>query len=76
MKLRGGIWVPDTSDAEILAAHTQSAASNQLDSRATLTDSLASKTLVVNRRVPVTETSSGDDVALDLAARFINAMTR
>ncbi len=76
MKLRGGLWVPDTSDAEVLAAHAKSLASDQLDSSALLADATAPNTLVVSRREPITATSSGDEVALDLAARFINAMMR
>ena len=66
MKLRGGLWVPDTSDAEALAAQVTVVATAPLDSK----DRESAAIFLEGQGKPVAAKSSEDTNALVLAARF------
>jgi len=75
MKLRGGLWVPDSSDAETLAAQVKRLSAAQ-DSSARLGEELAPQKFVAKKREPATAKSSEESVALSMTARFIRGMGR
>jgi|GEM_PF-5316732 len=71
MKLRGGLWVPDSSDAEVLAAHASRLASTPLDISAHLNDNMVGGLLVAKMHESSAASSAADSGTLDLAACFI-----
>jgi len=76
MKLRGGLWVPDSSDAEVLAAEYNALLSVGFDSGDRSEVGRSGEKLFVKDRRRKVSKSLDDDIALDLAARYIKATMR